>query len=356
MPPQNIKKVTARESFRIGKTTTMNKNLILIVTALALSLPWVGCNKAGKLAQPSAFKSPAGPVVLKLKWPQGERILQDMDMKQNMEISMPGQPGPMKQDMTMGQEYGLTVLKENPDGGHEVEMEFLSARMGMTMGGKTLLDYDSTKQSSADKTNSVADMFGKIVGFKIQFFLNASNEVERMEGVQTLVNRLSSGGQADALAPLKSTMFSEDRFKQMMSANRFMPPKAVQPGDTWPVKQSFQMGALGTMVIDFNCTFRSWEMHGKRNCARIEFQGTINSTPDTDANPAGMSITDGNSSGVSWFDPELGITIDTTMNQDMKMVMNIPMNPRGNPGAAGQMQTITNQMNQVITVKLVSVK
>ena len=135
-----------------------------------------------------------------------------------------------------------------------------------------------------------------------------------------------------ACAIFKSAMFSKDHFKQMMSANRFMPPKAVQPGDTWPIKQSFEMGPLGTMVMDFDCTFQSWEMHGKRNCARIEFQGTIKSTPGTNANPAGMSmsILDGNSSGVSWFDPELGITIDTTMNQDMKMVMNMPMNPRGN--------------------------
>ncbi len=340
------------------KKTTMNKNHILIATVLALSLPWVGCNKSGKLAQPSISKPPSGPVELKLKWPQGERIVQDMDMKQNMELSIPGQPGPMKQDMTMGQEYGLTVLKENPDGGHEVEMEFLSARMGVTMGSKTLLEYDSTKTSSADKANPVADMFGKIVGSKIQYFLNASNEVERIEGVDELMNRLSSGAQADALALLKSVYSEGGYFKQMMSANRFLPPKAVQPGDTWPVKQSFEMGPLGTTVMDFDCTFQSWEMHGKRNCARIEFQGTVKSTPGTNANPAGLSmtITDGNSSGVSWFDPELGITIDTIMNQDMKMVMKIPMNSRGNAGAAGRMQTITNQMNQVVNIKLVSVK
>ena len=114
----------------------MNKNLILIAALLALSLPWVGCNKSGKLDTASTFKPPSGPVELKLKWPLGERIVQDMDMKQNMELSMPGQPAPMKQDMTMGQEYGLTVLKENPDGGHEVEMEFLSARMGDGDGGQ----------------------------------------------------------------------------------------------------------------------------------------------------------------------------------------------------------------------------
>jgi hypothetical protein len=69
-----------------------------------------------------------------------------------------------------------------------------------------------------------------------------------------------------------------------------------------------------------------------------------------------MTITGGDFSGVSWFDPELGITIDTTMNQDIKMVMNMPVNLRGKPGAPVQMQTITNQMNQVMTIKLVSVK
>jgi hypothetical protein len=336
----------------------MKKNLILIATALALSLPWVGCNKSGKLAQPSTFKTPSGPVELKLKWPQGERIVQDMDMKMNMEISIPGRPVPMKQDMAMGQGYQLTVLKENPDGGHEVEMEFLSARMGMTMGGKNLLDYDSTKTSSADKTNPVADMFGKIVGSKIQYFLDASNEVERVEGVDELVNRLSSGAQADVLAPFKSTMFSEDHFKQMMNANRFMPSKAVQPGDTWPIKQSYEMGSLGTMTMDFDCTLQSWEMHGERNCARIEFQGTVKSTPGTNANPAGISMTilGGDFSGVFWFDPELGITIDTTMNQNMTMLMNVPMNPRGNPGVGGRTQSMTNQINQVMKIKLVSVK
>jgi hypothetical protein len=58
---------------------------------------------------------------------------------------------------------------------------------------------------------------------------------------------------------------------------------------------------------------------------------------------------------VSWFDPELGITIDTTMNQDMKMVIQLPQNPKAKPGAP-RMPSMTNQMNQVMTIKLVSVK
>ena len=335
----------------------MNKKLLLIATTLTLSLAWLGCNKSGKLAESSTFTPPSGPVELKLKWPKGERVVQELDMKQNMELNIPGQPAPIKQDMTMGQQYGLTVLNATPDGGHEVEMEFLSARMGSTMGGRKLLDYDSSKSSSGDQTNPVAAMFGKIVGSKIQFFLDASNEVQRIEGVDALVNRLTSGTQAATLAPLKS-MFSEGYFKQMMSANRFMPPKAVQPGDTWPVQLEFPMGPLGTMVMNYTFTFASWEMRGKRNCARLEFLGTISTKPDSDAKPAGMSmsIVDGNTSGISWFDPELGKTIDTSMNQDMKMVIKMPMPQRGKPSAAPPIQTMTNQMNQVITIKLVSVK
>src|ERR1035437_6329864 len=111
-------------------------------------------------------------------------------------------------------------------------------------------------------------------------------------------------------------MYSEGYFKQMMSANRFLPPQAVQPGDTWPVQFEMPLGILGIKVMKYDFTFQRWEMHGKRNCARLEFTGTIQTKPDPNAKPGGMSISilDGNTTGISWFDPELGITIDTQMN------------------------------------------
>jgi hypothetical protein len=137
-----------------------------------------------------------------------------------------------------------------------------------------------------------------------------------------------------------------------------MPSKAVQPGDTWPVQIEVPIGMMGNLVLNYDFDFKSWEMHGNRNCARLEFSGTIKSTPDTNASPAGMSINilGGDFSGISWFDPEIGQTIDTTMNQDMNIVIHLPMNPRGNRGGAGQMQNLTNQTTQVQNIKLSSVK
>lgn len=340
----------------------MKKNFssFLLLAALLLSSPfWFGCNKSGKLSKSSEFKAPTGPVEFKLKWPLGERIEQDMDMNAKMEITIPGQPMPMKQDTTMGQAYGLTVLQANPDGTHEIEMDFLSARMRMVMAGKTNLDYDSAKPATGGRVNPVANMFGKIVGSKIRYFLDATNAVERIEGVDELMNRLATGANSAELAPLKS-MYNDGYFKQMMNANLFLPPKPVQPGDTWPAQQEIPLGMMGTLIMNFDFTFKNWEMHGKRNCARLEFQGTIQSKPDSEAKSPGfsMSIQDGAISGISWFDPELGITIDTTMNQNFTVIMQIPQNPGARPKAGARMQTqsITNQMEQAMTIKLVSVK
>ena len=52
------------------------------------------------------------------------------------------------------------------------------------------MDYNSTGKSSGSGPNSLADLYGKVIGSKIQCFLDASNKVERMEGVDELEKRL----------------------------------------------------------------------------------------------------------------------------------------------------------------------
>lgn len=167
----------------------MNNKLSLSLVVSAV-FGAAGCNKSGKLDTPSHFQTSAGPVELKLKWPVGERVVQDFEMKQTTDLNIPGKHGPVKQTTTMGEKFALTVLKQDAAGGHELEMEFLSANMNVEIRGKTLMSYNSDKPSSADKTNTVASVFNKVLGSKIRFFLDASNNVERVEGVDELVDRL----------------------------------------------------------------------------------------------------------------------------------------------------------------------
>src|SRR5208282_434653 len=171
----------------------MNKNAFLIVPALASALAAAGCNKAGKLNEPSAF-TPNGPVELKLKWPAGERVVQSFDLKMNMEISVPGQPNPIKQNMSLGQRYGMTVLKAAADGSRELEMEILSARMKLEQAVRTGSDYDSEKKTPPESRNAsiaaIETLFQNVVGAKMQFYLDASNNVSRIEGADQLMSRL----------------------------------------------------------------------------------------------------------------------------------------------------------------------
>jgi hypothetical protein len=335
----------------------MNKNTILITATLAAVLASAGCNKAGKLNQPSTFTTPTGPVELKLKWPAGERVVQNFDLKMTSEISMPNQPNPIQQDVTLGQEYALSVLQATANGGHELELEFLTMRMTVAMGGKTVVDYDSAKKPSNDRkdalTTTFQKTFQKIIGAKIQYFMDASNQVERIEGVDALMTRLGAGSATDPTAGVKN-MFNEGYLKQMVDSSRYLPHKPVQPGDTWPVHVELALGVIGNAVLDYNFNLQNWEKRGERNCARLEFQGTMKSTADANSAPGGMtmSIQDGTASGVSWFDPELGLIIESDLDQDMKMIMGMPVKMRGTTVT----QTMTNLMHQKITIKLESVK
>ncbi len=315
----------------------MNKNCLLVAGVLALSLSWAGCGKSG-----------SGPVELKLKWREGEQIVQNMEMKQASEMQLPTSGEPMKQQMDMGQDYSLTVLKAEPDGGHDIELEFLGMRAKMSMGGKVMAEYDSTNKAAGGADNPMGQTLGKLVGAKIEYVLDASNNVIRLQGVDDLLARISSGADAAAAAPLKS-MFNDDYFKQMMSQSKYLPPKPVQPGDSWPVQIDMPLGPVGTLIMDFTYTFQSWETHDQRNCARLDFKGTLKAKPSdkSASQPVSIANLNGALSGTSWFDPDLGMIVDSKMKQDMNMVMSMNM---------GTAQTMTNHMIQDMTIRVASVK
>jgi len=320
------------------------KYLVIVFTAKAAS--------KGTASEPP----PAGPVELKWKWPPvGERLVLDTDTKRNGEYLNPDQPEPLKEDLTLGKKFGLTVLQTTRGGGHEVELEFLSLQERAVLGGKKVVDYDSTEASSAFGPNSLADLWGKIVGTKIRYFLNAGNEVERVEGIDELEQRLASGTATNTSA-FSRIPYSKDYLKEMMSGlHEFLPPKPVQPGDTWPVQKELAMSPLGTVNMDYTVTFKNWEQHWNRNCARLGFQSTVKTKPDPNSNPAGTSASslEGTISGVAWFDPAQGIIIETAVNNDLKMVINMPTNRSANPGASGPTPGTVYQWHDAVNTTLV---
>jgi serine/threonine protein kinase len=354
-------------------TQTMNTNtntsfwrgaFLLVLAVLCLVLggfaillflkerPTVGANSA-KLSQSSPTPS-AGPMELKLKWPPGKRYVKNFDLKQNTAFLLQGRSDTVKEDITLGNQLGLTVLQATPDGGHEIELEFLSARMGTKMGDRTRLDFNSANQSAVDKTNGVAAVFGKIVGSKLRYFLNASNDAERLEGVDKLVQRIKSVPQTDPLTDGIKSIFCAAYFEALTNTSPFLPRHAVQPGDTWLSHTEYPVATVGIEVSDYKVVFQNWEMHANHNCARLELQGTMKVKPDPHSkrDETNYHPRDGVSEGVAWFDPELGQIIEADMKNDVNVDKETSMDASGHPLAADQRQTITTQRHQVFTIKL----
>jgi hypothetical protein len=327
----------------------MKRNIILITATLAVSLLWTGCRKSTVVQ--TTTTAPTAPVELKLKWPAGRHMVHNFELKQANEITVPGMPAQQKQDMNLNQKFDVSVLKELEGGRHELELEFLSARMVLKVGDTVKMDTDSATSGTGD-----GSAFGKLAGAKLRFLLGGSNQVEKVEGMENLKARLGSADGNDSSSMMNS-MLDEQYFRQIMDHSRGLPGKAVQPGDAWPVQLEIAMGQLGVMVMDCTYNLEGWEKRNGRYCARIGIDGTIKGKPGQDMTINGMklAIDGGKITGSTLFDLDVGMFVDTTMNNDIKMTMTVPVPKQKNARNMPKSATISLALNQVITIKLESV-
>jgi hypothetical protein len=309
----------------------MNARLLWSIAAIVMVFAVASCNESTrptKLDSPSSTPPLFGLVELKPKWVSGEHFVEEFDIDQTMLMKVPAQPAPINQHVTIPQKFSLRVVDARPDGSHELELEYLDTGPKTEING---VHYD--------RDPALTGAFAKFIGCKIQYFLDTSNNVERVDGIDELLKHLSAGNMTGVLR----SRFNADYFKQFMIFDELLPQNPTQPGDSWSAKIEFPRGALGT----YNLIFRGWELIGKRNCARIEMNGDIRSDPMGRHGPMGatMTIPEGGVSGVIWFDPEIG----AVLSGKIKINMTVLMRESVRPGASAfPTQTITNQLAQVI--------
>lgn len=344
-----------------------------------------GVARTGTLmaGSPAGFKPPAGAVELKQKWPSGARIVKETNLKQSMAIYTPGMPDPVKQELSLTSQHAFTVVKELPAGGREVELQHLSFRLEFDSGA-CLWRYNSAQSSPGP---SEIDRLVKILmGGKVRYFLDADNQVERIEGAHELVNRINlyegaklkgmtwnnealdrvlSRIRSGARQPLDEStafglksMFNEEYFKRKMDSS-LLPRQAVQPGDTWTCSREAREDKSGILrakiMQEYRFTFQSWDMRAGRLCARLEYHGTEKTIPQEKSETISriVPVKEGTFSGVIWFDPDWGRGIEVNMTRDSKITSNKLAMPA--PSARPAVQPATDHYHVVLIEKLVSV-
>jgi Family of unknown function (DUF6263) len=316
----------------------MKKTIFFLSLCAAVGVLFAGCSKAADAGSSGGGSAASGePADLKIKWVAGKKYVQRMSTHQQQEMNMPGAPGPMQMTMDMSQDYSISVLRELDGGGRELELEFMSVKMA-TQGAGQSASFDSKQDPAMDAQNPLAPFMRKMVGAHIKFLTDASGKVDKVEGLEEFLNQISGGNPA-----MMQSMFNEDALKRFCDFAMALPGRSVKVGDSWPVTKEVKMGAMGEMAMNLKCTFKGWEQHDGRKCARIAYTGDVTSKPGAADAPMKVDIQSGKIGGEAWFDPELGMTVDSSIDQDMTMKTTV------------QGQTMNSKVIQKISARLVGV-
>ena len=292
-----------------------------------------------EIATPGGSAAERGPIEMQMKWQAGKRYVMHREETQTSETTQPNQSKPVRQVQKMAQDFNFTLVRELDHGGWQLQLEFESLALEVVIGDRKTFSADSVQSSAQDARNPVGGRLRKMVGARLQYFINANGRVEKMEGYQELISRVAGDNPNEQAA--FTDLFSENALKEYGGfAEDAMPRRVVKLGDSWAVHLE-QPSNGGIINVDVKSTFENWEQHADRKCMRIKLTGSFSSQAGSNFP---VKIEKGRFSGDSWFDPELGMIVGAALDEDM--IAKITRNG----------QTVTLPLNRKTRLALVDVE
>jgi hypothetical protein len=315
--------------------------VILSLCAMTGCVLLSGCSKS-KNAATSTSGGSGNPLEMKIKWTVGKKYSLHMELSQTTKTDVPNQPQPVMQEVKLAQDFDISALKELDNGGRQLELEFNDETMDVSQGGRSVMSFDSAQSPAGDSNNPAAPILRTMIGARIQYFTDAGGKVEKMEGVDDLMNRIAATASPQQQMMFKQ-MFSEDTLKRYGSFADAMPDHPVNIGDSWPLSKDVST-PIGVVTVDMKYTFKDWEQHGDRQCAYVEAVGDISTKSTSTAMGAVVEIKNGKISGGFWYDPTAGMIVDMSTDQNMKL------------NITTRTQTMTAEFSQKVSLTLVDVQ
>jgi hypothetical protein len=275
----------------------------------------------------------------------GKTYHQTMTMKQD--ITTPG--GAMHIEMLT--DMSMKVTDGEAKGTKEVKLHYDTMKLKSAMGGREMLNFDSTDKAAAD---SKTDSIGKMVGKEISLSMDPSNKITAVKGMEALSDN-----------PMVKQMFNSDSMKELMGQNTLInAPEKVSKGESWSFSKSVPNPML-SISTKGKYTYKSdVEEEGHKLAvfdvaAQLSTGDAVEEKDDKekDKNPQaaqmkqmmkamGIKLTDGGMKGASYYDPELKFIRHAEFDTSMVMAMKSPQN-----GEAIEMPT-----KQTISIKLVGIE
>lgn len=305
-------------------------------------------------------------------------------------------------ETTFGEEFALAVTNVAADGSRILELEIQGLQIDSALGERVTVNFDSGNESLDMNSRPVTERLQKLIGSRLAVHLTPENRVRRVDGLKeindALTERVSTNSTRNvvrgAAGNILSRFFTQQFWREMLEMSA-LPTNDVRIGDTWTVTRPISTSPGGNLTADLTYTFKGWQQHDERRCARLEFSGTVrpqapgprnrggpgNPAPPPPTSPQpGAEL--GTITGVTWFSPDLALPVETVFDQTttskitsarrVRVVAGtnastiMTLNPSPPPGATnsaslgvtatnGPIQTVTATTRQHVSLKLVEV-
>src|SRR5208282_1868168 len=97
--------------------------------------------------------------------------------------------------------------------------------------------------------------------------------------------------------------------------------RVVKLGDRWAISLKVPSNA-GNLNVDIKCVFKNWEQRAGHKCLHITYTGSISTEAGSDAVALRVKIEKGTVTGDVWFDPELGMAVESFQDVDAQLKVN----------------------------------
>lgn len=256
------------------------------------------------------------PAEMKVKWPVGKKYEMHLELNQNTETESPDGPQPVAEGLRWTQDFNISTLKELPDGGRQLELEFVDEAIEESQSGQTVLSFD-TSQSPAENPHNPLAILKAMIGSRLEYLTDTNGKVQKIEGVKELAAHIAAVGTPEQQRFFNQT-FNEGALKRYLAFADVMPNRMIRVGESWPAKQDYN-DSIGVTTLSMKFTFKNWEQYGDRRCAHIEGTGNLSSKSVSNASGALIEIEKGKISADLRFDPELGMAVTVDENEDLKL-------------------------------------
>lgn len=292
----------------------------------------VGCNKARPAAtEPRIVGSPSDPPVsFQVAWHPGHQYDVSFQLEQSTQVRNRNTDEDFGRDVSLRLDFAGEVPETNaiPSStkGLPLLLELTGLLFDLIRNSVPLIHYDTrNKLGMLEDDQRTTDALEKLVGSKWKYIVSPDGKVRSAEIEANTPTQKVLDPESRLLGiSLVRRFFNPHFFRPFLEVNT-LPSGPVKIGDSWPIETAFNAGTVGTVVFKGSGTFRGWQLHLGRKCARIDLSGDLLPPGSIGTKimraMSGASMLDkGTLRGRIWFDPEQQMPLQSITDLNMLTV------------------------------------